>query len=86
MSPNDITKDGVPPEEFSELGHEGLEAAPSSTPTAAPANEATRLAWRSPAKMVETGFVIRSRSRGWSLTRRQLDPLPPGYQRLALTK
>jgi hypothetical protein len=41
-------------------------AAPSGTPTVAPANEASRLAWRSPANMVETTYVIWSRSRGWS--------------------
>ena len=48
--------------------------------------DATRLACRSSAKMVETSFVIRSRSRGWSLTRSQRDPLHPGFQELAPTK
>ena len=53
---------------------------------AALARDATRFACRSSAKMVETSFVIRSRSRGWSLTRSQRDPLHPGFQGLAPTK
>jgi len=43
-------------------------AAPSSTPTAAPVKEATRLACRSSAKLVETRFLIRLPSRHEEIT------------------
>ena len=60
-------------------------AAPFRTPLAVPASVGTRLACRSSAKMVETSFVVRSRSRGWSLTRQQRDVLAPGFQDVPLS-